>query len=48
MGIVVEQSPEPGAHVRRNSVVTVSVLHPPAPGPSSRATSVPERGGDQG
>lgn len=31
MGIVVEQSPEPGARVRRNSVVTVRVMHPPAP-----------------
>jgi hypothetical protein len=32
MGIVVEQNPEPGTRVRRNSVVTVSVQHPPAPG----------------
>jgi beta-lactam-binding protein with PASTA domain len=36
MGIVVEQSPEPGARVRRNSVVTVHVQHPPAShGPGS-------------
>ena len=30
MGIVVEQSPEPGVRVRRDSVVTVHVRHPPA------------------